>query len=96
MKCLFTFEPTFVFQLQQFLAKYPAQSEDEQKRYDQILRVVNANIRWQVRNYGEVSAWLDTVVPASAQSILSVNVPANQLSDQLEPESPKKPLNHKF
>lgn len=66
-------------QVQQFFTKYPAQSEAEQKRYDQILRVVNANIRWQARNYEDIVEFLDLNVPASGQSILSMNVPAKQL-----------------
>lgn len=60
-----------VMQLEQFFARYPAQSEDEQTRYDKMLRRVNANISWQARNYAEVSSWLNEVVPANAHSILS-------------------------
>lgn len=78
------------------MATYPA-GEGEQARYDQILRVVNANIRWQAKNYAEVSAWLDTVVPSSAQSILSVQVPTNQLlPHQLDSDTAKKPLRYKL
>lgn len=59
------------YSLEQFFARYPAQSEDEQTRYDKMLRRVNANISWQARNYAEVSGWLNEVVPAGANSILS-------------------------
>ena len=57
-------------QLEQFFANYPAQSKEEQDRYDQMLRVVDANIRWQTKNYPEVSEWLDNVVPSQVNSIL--------------------------
>jgi hypothetical protein len=35
-----------------------------------MLRVVDANIRWQAANYVEIADWLDTVVPANTKSIL--------------------------
>ena len=76
------------FQLEQFFVKYPAQSEDEQKRYDQMLRVVNANIRWQLNNYEETSAWLDTVVPTDAKSVLSMKPASEKLTtDELAKDS---------
>jgi hypothetical protein len=59
-------------QLEQFFVRYPAQNEDEQARYDQMIRNVDANIRWQSVNYAEVAAYLDRVAPADAKSILSV------------------------
>lgn len=59
-------------QLEQFFVRYPAQNDDEQARYDQMIRNVDANIRWQSVNYAEVAAYLDRVVPTDAKSILSV------------------------
>lgn len=35
-----------------------------------MLRVVDANIRWQAANYVEIADWLDIVVPADTKSIL--------------------------
>ena len=61
------FYMSHVLQLLEFFDKHPPTDYSSQDRYDSMIYMVDSNIRWQARNYNDVSSFL-SIIPFNKQA----------------------------